>query len=410
MEINSAGCKTICVPAPSEADYEKLIKNPNSFRAFLDPIIEKSPELFPEGISRGYWLHSIVHSKKLNLTTRRIQLVINNDVYQIRPDSVLPYMVGLTDDVEKALYLRRFGIPLEALAYVFGRNPSYWYRLYQAIGRFSIVGTTIKAPEAIPLNLTSDEKHSKRKGNKIFIPTTVSCGCFLGVDIVPTAKTTDLVKGYGTFRQEAQNLKPDYQPETVNTDGWDQTQLSWQQLFPGVAIILCFLHSILDIQKRCRKDKVLWKKVTGRLWHIYKAPSKRHFGQRLRRVREWAKQNIKTSKTIFNRLIKLKDKSKQFQVAYDHPEGARTSNMVDRLMNYQDRLLFNMQRFHGSEEAARRYLRAMALIWNFHPYGRRTITSSPDRHTPFKDLNGFEYHDNWLRNLLIAGSMNGYRQ
>jgi len=29
---------------------------------------------------------------------------------------------------------------------------------------------------------------------------------------------------------------------------------------------------------------------------------------------------------------------------------------------------------------------------------------------PFKDLNGFEYHDNWLRNLLIAGSMNGYRQ
>lgn len=95
MEINSAGCKTICVPAPSEADYEKLIKNPNSFRAFLDPIIEKSPELFPEGISRGYWLHSIVHSKKLNLTTRRIQLVINNDVYQIRPDSVLPYRTHL---------------------------------------------------------------------------------------------------------------------------------------------------------------------------------------------------------------------------------------------------------------------------------------------------------------------------
>jgi len=31
------------------------------------------------------------------------------------------------------------------------------------------------------------------------------------------------------------------------------------------------------------------------------------------------------------------------------------------------------------------------------------------RCSPFKDLNGFEYHDNWLRNLLIAGSMNGYR-
>lgn len=117
-----------------------------------------------------------------------------------------------------------------------------------------------------------------------------------------------------------------------------------------------------------------------------------------------------TLKINLQTVVKLKDKSKQFQVAYDYPEAARTSNMVDRLMNYQDRLLFNMQRFHGSEEAARHYLRSMALIWNFHPYGRRTLAGTPDRHSPFKDLNGFEYHDNWLRNLLIAGSMNGYRQ
>jgi hypothetical protein len=52
----------------------------------------------------------------------------------------------------------------------------------------------------------------------------------------------------------------------------------------------------------------------------------------------------------------------------------------------------------------------MALLWNFHPYGKRTRAKDPDRRSPFKDLNGFEYHENWLRNLLIAGSMNGYRQ
>jgi hypothetical protein len=27
--------------------------------------------------------------------------------------------------------------------------------------------------------------------------------------------------------------------------------------------------------------------------------------------------------------------------------------------------------------------------------------------SPFEDLNGFRYHDNWLRNLLIASSLNG---
>lgn len=36
-------------------------------------------------------------------------------VYQIRPDTVLPFMVGLTDEVEKALYLRRFKVPIDAL-------------------------------------------------------------------------------------------------------------------------------------------------------------------------------------------------------------------------------------------------------------------------------------------------------
>jgi hypothetical protein len=66
-------------------------------------------------------------------------------VYQVRPDFVLPYMVGLSDTVEKALYLRRFGVPFDALAYVFGQDDSYWYRLYQSLGRFSIVGTTVKA-------------------------------------------------------------------------------------------------------------------------------------------------------------------------------------------------------------------------------------------------------------------------
>jgi len=179
-------------------------------------------------------------------------------------------------------------------------------------------------------------------------------------------------------------------------------------LFPGIAIILCFLHSVLDIQQRCRKTKPIWKKLTGRLWHIYKAPSKRHFAQRLRRLRQWAQRTVK-QKTLRQRVLNLKGKSQQFQVAYDYPEAARTSNMLDRLMNYQDRLLYTMQYFHSSEDSARLHLRAMALLWNFHPYGSRTNASDPNRCSPFKDLNSFEYHDNWLRNLLIAGSMNGYR-
>ena len=52
-------------------------------------------------------------------------------------------------------------------------------------------------------------------------------------------------------------------------------------------------------------------------------------------------------------------------------------------------------------------MRAMALLWNFHPYGARMRRGDQTRCSPFQDVNGFQYHDNWLHNLLIASSMGG---
>jgi hypothetical protein len=59
-------------------------------------------------------------------------------------------MVGDADDVEKALFLRRFGVPFWALTYVFGRDDMYWQRLVVRFGANDIVGTTIKEPQALP--------------------------------------------------------------------------------------------------------------------------------------------------------------------------------------------------------------------------------------------------------------------
>ena len=80
-------------------------------------------------------------------------------------------------------------------------------------------------------------------------------------------------------------------------------------------------------------------------------------------------------------------------------------------MNYQDRILYQMQYFHGSMNSARLFLRAIALIWNFHPRCRRisSQSTSDQRDFPFEKLNHFCYSHNWLENLLIATWMNGYR-
>ena len=48
-------------------------------------------------------------------------------------------MAGWTDDVEKPLFLRRFGVPFWALAHVFGKDAMYWYQLAISLGRNSVV-------------------------------------------------------------------------------------------------------------------------------------------------------------------------------------------------------------------------------------------------------------------------------
>jgi hypothetical protein len=106
---------------------------------------------------------------------------------------------------------------------------------------------------------------------------------------------------------------------------------------------------------------------------------------------------------------KLCARSADFLPAYDLPGAARTSNAVDRLLNVADRHLYAMRYCHGTKQSARLAVRAMGMQWNFHPYGQRLRRNEPERASPFGDLNGFQYHGNWLHNFLIASSMGGLR-
>ncbi|MEB3212905.1 MAG: hypothetical protein VKL39_16245 [Leptolyngbyaceae bacterium] len=98
-------------------------------------------------------------------------------------------------------------------------------------------------------------------------------------------------------------------------------------------------------------------------------------------------------------------KSKQFQSAFHFEHAYRTINHVDRPMNYLDRLLYAMQYFHGSAHAAELNSRAMDILWNFHPYGRKTRSQNHGVLSPFEELNGFRYHDNWSRQGSLMNPM-----
>lgn len=398
--------KTICIAFPSEEHYQVCMNDKVKIREYLDYTYSQHPELFPEAFGGGYVLHGFVYSKKQEIKTRRLKLVENDEAYQIRPSFLMPYMVARTDEVEKGLYFKRWGVPFEALAYGFGRDAMFWYRAYVSFGRNSLVGSTVKAADKLPENVVADEKHSRRQGQPVYIPTTVAQECILGVDIADTADTKALTEGYQTFKTESQRLDPTYSPQTVNTDGWPATKSAWQSLFPKISLILCFLHAFLKIKERCRRCPHLLKTIGQKVWDAYHAPTKAHFSQRIRRLAEWGQQHL--TGPVQDKVLALCHNVPHFKIAFDFPAAYRTSNALDRLMNYQDRILYAMQYLHGTKDSARLYVRAMALVWNFHPYGHQTQAKYDGKqNSPFEGLNGFRYHDNWLHNLLIASSLQG---
>ena len=87
----------------------------------------------------------------------------------------------------------------------------YWYRLECGLGRFSVVGTTVRQAE-LPEHLLADEHHQSRDGEKVYIATTVGGGCCLGAEPAATAGTDDLKAAYGVFKDEARDVAPEYAP------------------------------------------------------------------------------------------------------------------------------------------------------------------------------------------------------
>lgn len=407
-EAKESACaqKSICVAFESEAAYQALVADPVAYRSYLEEAWSHAPELFPQGLQSGFILHDQRTSRKQpGLVLRRIKIIESQEVYTVRPSFLMPYLIAKTDEIEKALYLRQWDVPFSALVYVFGRDEMFWYRAWLRLGRPNLVGSTVKHEETMPEHLTADEKITWHKEETVYVPTTVGGDCILGITLVERADGPTLTQAYGEFATETAAVFPAYHPLSVCTDGWKATREAWRRLFPAITLVLCFLHSILKLRECCTGQ--MRQTVLDKAWTVYHATSKASFAQRLRRLREWGKLHL--SGTVASMVAKLCARKAAFLPAFACPGAKRTSNAVDRLLNHLDRHLYAMRYFHGTQPSARLAVRAMAMQWNFHPYGDRLRRTDAHRLSPFSDLNGFVYHHNWLHNYLLASSMGGTR-
>jgi hypothetical protein len=213
------------------------------------------------------------------------------------------------------------GIPFDALAYVFGRDPRYWYWAWLSLGRPNLVGTTVKNATRMPQDLVADEKITWLAGEAVVVPTTVGGGCVLGISVAAQATGAALQATYGEFKREATTVVSDYAPRSVCTDGLATTREAWRQLFPRLLLILCFLHAILQLRDRCRGT--LPHQVLERAWHVYHAATQAQFAQRLRRLAEWARTSLEGS--LAQTVAKIARHRDDFTPAAACPQAARTT-------------------------------------------------------------------------------------
>ncbi len=259
----------------------------------------------------------------------------------------------------------------------------------------------------LPNQLVADEHHQKANRIKIFIATTVGAGCCLGAAVAANAGTEALIEAYGIFRDKVWDIDPTYEPESVNTDGWKSTIAAWRHNFENAAMLRCFLHGWLKIRDR-GKHLAEFREIGDRVWDAYEATTVSTFRRRLRQLKRWSEEHLPPGPACME-VLDLCSKENLWALAYDHPDGHRTSNMLDRIMRGMCRFFDQGQHLPGCLVVSNRRARAWGLLHNFAPWSPQSIRRNGGYQSPAERLNGHRYHPSWLQNLLISASLGGYR-
>jgi hypothetical protein len=404
--VADAGCvprgsRQICVPMTRE-QYDMIWNDRVAVRNHLDSLIVEHPEIFPPSARDAYQLHGQLPESRKQAGIRLRQIRMADGVFTLRPSFVLAYMTGTVDELEKPLLLLSVRTPIWIVTRIFGRNDMFWERLLERMGRNSLVGTTVRFAELMPEHVAADEHHLKWRRKKRFLAMVAAKGCILAASLTKAADEEHLSEAYGVFDEEARDVAPEWQPKSVNTDGWKATRKSLAGLFPKAVLMLCFLHGFLKIRDRCRKDHGLHERV----WNVYRAETENDFRSELQELKTWSDtQELREPvQTAVNKLVSRAD---DYATSYTEPGGYRTSNQIDRPMNRICRSLYASRGLHGHQATSERRLRALCLLENFRPFAPRSNT--PREHqSPAHRLNQKTYHPNWLHNLQISASRLGF--
>jgi hypothetical protein len=202
--------RTITVDFRSEATYFQLL---GDGKAFLECVIafvmSLGFQLKHKATCRGSGCltrHSHYARVRLGgIAIWRIQCTTCKAVFTVLPHCILRYRQMCPEVARHALLATHGGLSLELCAVIEHIPPMALYRLICALGQHSLVAVLTRCGLPLPVYFLADEKHSRCRTHKVYLPTIVSGRVIWHLGYTEEASATALTHSYREFQCMAIN-------------------------------------------------------------------------------------------------------------------------------------------------------------------------------------------------------------
>jgi hypothetical protein len=171
--------RTITIDFQNEATYFQLLGDGKAFlECVLAFLLSLSLQLKHKATcSGGGCLTRHSHYVRVRLggvTIWRVQCTTCKAVFTVLPHFVLRYRQMRPEVARNALLATHGGLSVELCAVIWHLSPMALSRLVCAFGRQSLVTVLTRGGLPLPTYVLADEKHSRCRTDKVYLPTIVS--------------------------------------------------------------------------------------------------------------------------------------------------------------------------------------------------------------------------------------------
>jgi hypothetical protein len=207
--------RTITIDFHDEATYFQLLGDGKAFvECVLAFLLALGFQLAHKATCRGSGCltrHSHYARGRLgSLTIWRVQCTRCKAVFTVLPHFVLRYRHMRPEVTRDALLATHGGLSLELGAVLYHLSPMALYRLICAFAHQSLVAVLTRCGLPLPVYFLADEKHSRCRTDKVYLPTIGSGRVLWHLGYTTEASAAALTQSYGEFQRVASQQEPLY--------------------------------------------------------------------------------------------------------------------------------------------------------------------------------------------------------